>query len=158
MDPNVRIGDAERDAAVEALREHHVAGRLSPEEFSERMEAALSAHTRADLDVLFQDLPQDSPPAAQLAVPAAPAGLARPTDGYHRAIQVISAVAWPAALIFNFATGWQWWWVILIPALILPALVRNDPQARRHRLPDGRRDRRRYHSDDEGDDAGGFRP
>lgn len=58
---NQRIGDAERDAAIEALREHMSAGRLTLDEFDERMNAVLGAKTQADLTAQFFDLPGGVP-------------------------------------------------------------------------------------------------
>jgi hypothetical protein len=66
MSSEIRVGDAERDRAAAALGEHYAAGRLDHEEYSERLDAAWSARTRADLDLLFHDLPP-------LAAPAPPA-------------------------------------------------------------------------------------
>ncbi len=54
----LRVGDAEREAAVAALGEHFAAGRLTPEELDERFSAAWAARTGGDLSVLFADLPQ----------------------------------------------------------------------------------------------------
>jgi hypothetical protein len=59
--PAVRASDAERDRTVELLREHLASGRLTPEEFSERMEAAYEARTTEDLSVLSRDLPAAVP-------------------------------------------------------------------------------------------------
>lgn len=53
----LRIGDAERDAAVAALGEHYAAGRLTREEFDERAGRATAARFDADLAPLFADLP-----------------------------------------------------------------------------------------------------
>jgi hypothetical protein len=53
----LRIGDAERDAAVGALGEHYAAGRLTKDEYDERAGAAWAARTQADLGPLFGDLP-----------------------------------------------------------------------------------------------------
>lgn len=53
----VRIGDAERDAAAAALGEHFASGRLTRDEFDERLERAWAAKTAVDLDPLFVDLP-----------------------------------------------------------------------------------------------------
>ncbi len=52
-----RISDAERDRAIRLLREHSVQGRLSPDTFIRRIELALTAQRRADLDELTADLP-----------------------------------------------------------------------------------------------------
>jgi len=42
-----RVGDAEREAVVEQLREHYAAGRLTIDEFRARLDAAYSAATAA---------------------------------------------------------------------------------------------------------------
>ena len=56
-DPRIRASDADRDRATALLREHHAAGRLTAEEFDERMDAALSAKTLGEIDELLADLP-----------------------------------------------------------------------------------------------------
>jgi len=66
----IRASDAERDATVERLSRAAGDGRVTLEEFSQRMEQATAAKTRADLDRLVADLPAE--PAAAGA-PAAPA-------------------------------------------------------------------------------------
>jgi hypothetical protein len=53
----VRVSDAERERTVAALREHLVQGRLSLEEFTNRMTSAYGATTSADLAALESDLP-----------------------------------------------------------------------------------------------------
>ena len=58
----LRVGDVEREAAVNALNRHFAEGRLSQTEHDERTSAALSARTYADLDRLFTDLPVLAPP------------------------------------------------------------------------------------------------
>jgi hypothetical protein len=60
MAPDLRVGDAERDAALAALGEHFAVGRLTRDEYDERAEAVWTARTRADLAVLFTDLPGGS--------------------------------------------------------------------------------------------------
>ncbi|SDV02604.1 protein of unknown function [Microlunatus sagamiharensis] len=61
----VRIGDAERDEALNRLGDHFVAGRLTREEFDERSETAMGARFDSDLAPLFRDLPK--PPEAEVA-------------------------------------------------------------------------------------------
>jgi uncharacterized protein DUF1707 len=58
----IRISDAERDAAVERLSAATGDGRLTLEEFSQRMELATAARTRAELGRLLTDLPADAVP------------------------------------------------------------------------------------------------
>ena len=55
--PELRASDADRERVVLALREHTAAGRLTLEEFAERMGRAYEAKTVAELDELGRDLP-----------------------------------------------------------------------------------------------------
>jgi len=57
----LRIGNAERTAALEALDEHLAAGRLTIDEYGDRAAAAANAVVAADLAALFTDLPQPHP-------------------------------------------------------------------------------------------------
>lgn len=53
----VRASDDDREQAIASLREHLAAGRLTLEEFTERMSAALAATTTGDLDAPLRELP-----------------------------------------------------------------------------------------------------
>ena len=53
----IRASDEDRDRVAGLLQEHHAEGRLTAEEFSERMDAALHARTLGELDELMADLP-----------------------------------------------------------------------------------------------------
>lgn len=55
--PGMRASDADREALAEELREHTVAGRLTPEELEHRLDAVYSAKTGTDLQALRSDLP-----------------------------------------------------------------------------------------------------
>jgi hypothetical protein len=55
--PRIRASDADRDRTAALLRDHHAAGRLTAEEFDERVNAALAARTVGELDELLEDLP-----------------------------------------------------------------------------------------------------
>jgi hypothetical protein len=57
-DASVRVSDADREQAVIALREHLLAGRLTLEEFSERVETALRARFGGELAQVQDDLPE----------------------------------------------------------------------------------------------------
>ncbi|MBC2876661.1 MULTISPECIES: DUF1707 SHOCT-like domain-containing protein [Streptomyces] len=57
----LRIGDDERDEAIEALTTHSRQGRLTIDEYGERLEALNEARTRADVLALFEDLPEPRP-------------------------------------------------------------------------------------------------
>jgi hypothetical protein len=58
----VRASDADRGRAVASLREHLVHGRLSLEEFTQRMAAAYDATTATELAELQRDLPAAAQP------------------------------------------------------------------------------------------------
>ncbi len=63
-DQHMRVSDAERQAVADRLAEHFSSGRLDQAEFDERVGKAMSAKTRADLNGLFDDLPETGAPAA----------------------------------------------------------------------------------------------
>ncbi len=67
---NLRVGDAERESVAAELREHYAQGRLTLEDLERRLDAAMAAKTRADLDQLVKDLPHTNPPGAPLPAPA----------------------------------------------------------------------------------------
>jgi Domain of unknown function (DUF1707) len=69
--PDLRIGDADREAAAATLREHYAQGRLSLEEFNQRLDAAFAATMQSQLRHLTQDLPHIPAPSAALPVTAA---------------------------------------------------------------------------------------
>jgi hypothetical protein len=82
--PAIRASDRDRDAVVQRLQQAFADGRLDDDEFDERMRAALTARTGADLDKLTADLP---------AMPASTA-----TGGPVPAGTVVPASTEPAAL------------------------------------------------------------
>jgi len=56
---DLRASDADRDRVSAALGEHLAAGRLTLEEFSERVGAAQTARTHGELERLSRDLPAE---------------------------------------------------------------------------------------------------
>ena len=76
LSPDMRAGDEDRDRTITRLREAFAEGRLSSEEFQQRMERAHDSRTFGDLEVLLADLPEEAaspavvaPPATTVAVP-----------------------------------------------------------------------------------------
>ena len=63
---SLRVADDDREQAVDELREHALAGRLTAEELEERIGDAYCATTRADLDRLKADLPVSSTTIARV--------------------------------------------------------------------------------------------
>jgi len=69
-DASMRASDAERNEVADRLSRHFADGRLDQAEFKERLDTAMSATTRGDLDGLFHDLPRLAvEPAASAAPP-----------------------------------------------------------------------------------------
>src|SRR5216683_8107252 len=64
-DASFRVSDADREQAVISLRDHLLAGRLTLEEFSGRVEVALRARFGGELAQVQEDLPEASPPVAR---------------------------------------------------------------------------------------------
>lgn len=162
-----RIGDAERDSATELLREHLAQGRLTAEEFDERIDAALRAKVAGDLDRLFSDLPgprpgqtvattpgvQAPPWSGSSAVPAPSAQAPAPlVSTENRVLKGLTAVMWPVTIIVLFATSWDYWWLIFIPVIISGMLGRSESQRDHERKRIAREqerlDRRRRALDD----------
>jgi hypothetical protein len=92
---SLRAADADRERFVEALRQHHVDGRLTAEELANRTERAYAARTFGDLDALASDLPPLHPPAPAASRgprrPARPPERARPAPGGPRPRRPCSA-------------------------------------------------------------------
>jgi hypothetical protein len=64
-DADLRASDDERNAVADRLSRHYAEGRLDQAEFKSRLDTAMSATTRGELNGLFHDLPRlppDPPP------------------------------------------------------------------------------------------------
>jgi hypothetical protein len=134
--PPLRIGTAERNQAVDALREHSVAGRLDLDEFEERVGQAYSARTAGDLDALLCDLPPLSR-IAPLAPPAAPPAARAVTPARRGADrgELSPYVGVNALLVFIWFMGgmgyfWPIWIIVPWGLAIFPAIFRSG---HRHR-------------------------
>ena len=64
MDEQLRISDAEREAAAAELGEHYAQGRLTTEEHAERLDRIWASRTRGELAPIFRDLPGRHGPVA----------------------------------------------------------------------------------------------
>lgn len=88
VDPAVlRVSHADRDVVVDRLKTAFSDGRLDKDEFDERLDAALAARTRGDLDRLLRDVSDLAPqPVARPVV-----GTVRPRPtGEERAWAMLS--------------------------------------------------------------------
>jgi len=118
--PALRASDAERERTATLLRDHAAAGRLTPEELDERLDAAYTARTVGELEALARDLPA--------ATGAPGAGRRRALDrpgARERALHAVGLVvlvnvACNAIWLATGADG-SWWpkWVLLATVLRL---------------------------------------
>jgi class 3 adenylate cyclase len=87
-----RVSDAERDRTVTLLRENVVEGRLTLDEFSDRVGRALHATTWGDLDAVMTDLPS--------------AGLPEPSTG--PGVTPRKSRRWHVAVLSGHETRGRW--------------------------------------------------
>jgi len=156
--PRIRASDADRDRVTALLREHHAAGRLTAEEFHERMDAALSATTLGELDDLLADLPvidlyrlphesmrrpadlpsaslvprnparRDTRPGQQSAAEPARFPPGTVAVGSWAVVTGALIAIWAVAAVVGVGTWFPWWLLIAIPWIWV--MIRR---ARRHR-------------------------
>jgi hypothetical protein len=113
--PAVRASDADRERVARTLGEHGAAGRLTPEELDERLDAAYAARTHGDLDRLLEDLP--APPAPRR--PDRSQEVARAHLAHRAGLSVIACLV--CIGIWAAGGGGSFWpiWVILVAAVTL---------------------------------------
>ncbi|MFJ6717836.1 MULTISPECIES: DUF1707 domain-containing protein [unclassified Streptomyces] len=70
--PQLRASDADRERVVERLRDAVAEGRLDMDEFEERLEAAYTSRTYAELEPLTRDLPAVGAAAPLASAPSGP--------------------------------------------------------------------------------------
>jgi hypothetical protein len=102
-DATLRASDEERNAVADKLSRHFAEGRLDQAEFKTRLDTAMSATTRGELNGLFYDLPD------------LPADLPPPVPRRHRIVPVLCLVAFLAILAGAVVPWWPYWhvpWVL----------------------------------------------
>ncbi|MDQ2812049.1 MAG: DUF1707 domain-containing protein [Actinomycetota bacterium] len=148
-DPRIRASDADRDRTTALLREHHAAGRLTAEEFHDRMDQALEARTLGELEELMADLPaidlyqlpdaslrRIPPHRGQSLRPAHPEGSPAPIRftpgtvamGAWAVVTSALVAIWAVAAVVGVGTWFPWWALIAIPWIW--ALVRRAQRPR----------------------------
>jgi len=108
--PDLRIGDADREAAATGLREHYALGRLTLQEFNHRLDAVFAASTQRQLTAVTGDLPDLTAPSP-LLLTAAGASRERATQQSppgHRARLGMIPVIIAALAVWLLISGLQW--------------------------------------------------
>jgi hypothetical protein len=143
-DPKMRASDADRERIATLLREHAAVGRLSAEEFEERLDKVFTAKTVGELDALLSDLPGIDLyrlPSAEIAPrsyrPGGGPGLTRRPDGSLAPFRVPAWTAWTATsallvvlwLAVGIAAGGVTWipWFLLIVVPWALTITRRPP-------------------------------
>ncbi|KQU58835.1 hypothetical protein ASG84_13955 [Rhodococcus sp. Leaf278] len=107
--PEIRIGTADREKALDALSLHFSEGRLTVPEFDERSATIASATTRGELDTVFVDLPATS------TTPRTPASADTSAGLDWRAVVMPIVIFGSLALFFLTDFDQKWLFFLLIP-------------------------------------------
>jgi hypothetical protein len=150
-EPHLRAADADRAAVADVLGQHMAAGRLTVEEYDERLTRTYAAKTYGELDELTADLPaavpapRTGPP--QPAVPRA-AGVHAHGGGWHSdpqawrswlATAMIVLTVWAVTSLANgeFLYFWPAWVIGPWGAFLLVQTLadrRDDGREQRRQL------------------------
>lgn len=107
--PEMRASDGDRDNVASVLREHYAQGRLTGEEFEQRLEQLYTSKTYGELATLTSDLPD----VDLRELPRAPAG--RPERREGRDIRGAQSknlkAAWSAWAVAS-SVSWVIWFII----------------------------------------------
>lgn len=137
-DHMIRASDQDREVVVTALRDAYTAGRLTFEEFDERVTAAYASRTWGELRKLTEDLPAQPvlgsdvpgrplPPPTLPRHPPRTSGLLPPASRRHRPVGLFPLVAlW---LVLAFAA--QPAHAIIAPTIVLVMVLVFVSLARR---------------------------
>jgi uncharacterized protein DUF1707 len=133
---DIRVSNAERDAAVTTLGEHLSTGRLELDEYEERCGRAAVARTRGELEALFTDLPAPHPDLSSASPPViqqvgqlvSPPMRGKKKDLIEtpasKALEVVAGLAFgvgiPAAILLTVFLG-QWWLFIPVGLVLFVA-------------------------------------
>lgn len=121
--PGIRASDEDRSRTAAALGEHYAAGRLTLEEFQERLDEVYAATTLGELDRLMADLPgtdltrlPERRVPGPVQVPAGGSVLARRAAWrFWLAISVVAFVIW----LLGGASGGPWFLWVVVPLGLL---------------------------------------
>ncbi len=149
-DPRTRASDQDRELTAAALGGHYAAGRLTLEEFQERLDQAYAAKTLGELDRLMADLPEadlGQLPAAwprqrgghpPLPGQRVPGSVQAPGGSRYVVLPPWLAITLGAFVILMIAGAgggaWFLWTVVLLAFIMLRHRIISGPRrAREHR-------------------------
>ena len=113
MDPSLRASDDDRERVVARLRENCAEGRLSIEEFKERLDAAYSARTLGELTPLTRDLPEEGPHPLVRREPRSAVARRDRSVGAWASVSAVSVTVWLIVLITSGSLQGLWpLWVV----------------------------------------------
>ncbi len=135
-DPALRASDADRDAVAARLRDAHAEGRLTPEEFDQRLDATFAARTLGDLAPLTADLPPptrapartgDEPVAGHPARREESGSGWRVVWGSWLTVTLVCIAVWGAVSVSEGELGYFWpiWVAAPWGALLLARTLRG---------------------------------
>lgn len=142
--PEMRASDVDRDRVAAVLREHTAQGRITVDEFNERLEQVYQSKTYGELAKVTSDLPDvdlRSLPA-KVAQPGAKGGMHPGMKAAWAAWATASAVNWVIWLIVSLSSGnfvypWPLW--VMGPwgaILLMSTLFGGAPPSGRDRKRD----------------------
>jgi hypothetical protein len=143
-EPHMRAADHDRAAVAEALGRHMADGRLTVEEYEERVGRAYAARTYGELAELTADLPTPVPAAPpQAAARPVPPGLRgrgawgppahRGVWGSWRFVALIVLAIWLATSVVAGGLIYFWpFWVLVPWGIVLLSHGRGRPRGHRH--------------------------
>lgn len=135
-----RLGDDDRNKAVELLSDHLTSGRLTQLEFNDRLSLALQARTPDELEQLFEDLPGANPGRREDLESLEDLDRRQMADDLERhktsrslqarvdpkwlaALAVATGLAWVMCLVIYFSV-FSDWKIFVVPLALTIALVK----------------------------------
>ena len=149
-DRAIRASDQDREHTAATLGRHYADGRLTLEEFQERLDRAYAARTLGELDDLMTDLPRTglgqlpsrsgaSPPLPERRAP----GTVQPPVGRHAALWEFWAgitIGFFAVWLISGATGGPWFLWLAVPLGFI--MLRRWLRAEERRIRNHQQDKR----------------
>lgn len=149
-DPRTRASDQDRERTAADLGGHYAAGRLTLEEFQERLDKTYAAKTLGELDGLMADLPEADLGQLPAAWPRQPGGnpplpgqcapgpVQAPGGSRYVVLPLWLAITLGTFVILMIggAGGGAWFlWIVVLLAFIMPRrrIMSGPRRAREHR-------------------------